>query len=504
MVISYIKMLYVTSSKKILPWIILALGLVGTICAFFFAIRSTATEGGLKALGNTIYAVPFFGLSFYATVIAIHLFKDHEKDGTELLVISKPLSRINILLAKFFVLFSTLVAVHLLYFFGMLIATSADKHASMYDKVMPAVSVLIGGFVISTLIASLAIFFSCFIGSLGTLFATASIVAIFPIAGIVLQQTVKGQNYRNHAKTFTGLNPDGTIIEDGNNIYQFPSEGAMDGGELSQEQIYQRYKKEDKYATASYGDIWYQWSQFYSIFNTTSKAAMSSKKIVPRETTIPRTEYSVEDKNHVWHTFFTSFGQPIMSNLLQGSTDSSEDFGRDQPDHIDMKRLEDRAKGFYTWLNTSEAVPAGAGSFPKTGAERITWFNNLSLMGRMWIVNAYVGNTSYIQGGHMAQRTLYEIVNDNSSSYDRTNLYDLYVYNKMKSAHNDITLPDFGPTNSISAQNFYKNFKTVGQKIVSYESKDYIPKGVVAGIWLPIALLLVGLASWRYIKKDFK
>ena len=105
MVISYIKMLYVTSSKKILPWIILALCLVGTICAFYFAIHSSVDHGGLKVLGNTIYAVPFFGLSFYATVIAIHLFKDHEKDGTELLVISKPLSRRNILLAKFFVLF---------------------------------------------------------------------------------------------------------------------------------------------------------------------------------------------------------------------------------------------------------------------------------------------------------------------------------------------------------------------------------------------------------------
>ena len=506
MVISYIKMLYVTSSKKILPWIILALGLLGTICAFYFAIHGTVSKGGLKTLGNTIYAVPFFGLSFYATVIAIHLFKDHEKDGTELLVISKPLSRRNILLAKFFVLFSIMIAIHLLYFFGMLIATTADTRASMYDKVMPAVSVLIGGFVISTLIASLAIFFSCFIGSLGTLFATASIVAIFPIAGIVLQQTVNQQYYRNYAKTFSGLNADGTIRESSDDIYQFPSEGSIDGHAMSQEQIYQKYKKDDKYASASYGDIWYQWSQFYSIFNTTAKVSMDSKKIVSRETTIPRTEYSIEDKNHVLHTFFLPHETDLMRNLMDGSGQPSMDFSGSKEEKIDMQKLENRAKGLYTWLSTDEVAsfegnPSPAG-FPKTGAERLAWFNTLDFMDRMSIVYGYVINTSEIIGSTMVQKSLYSIVTN--SDFSRTNLYDLYVYNKMKAAHSDITLPTFSPTGSINSREFYNTFKVAGEKIVSYESKDYIPKGIVVAIWLPIALLLVSLASWRYIKKDFK
>ena len=509
MVISYIKMLYVTSSKKILPWIILALGLVGTICAFYFAIHGSVKQGGgVKTLGNIIYAVPFFGLSFYATIIAIHLFKDHEKDGTELLVISKPLSRKNILLAKFFVLFSLIIAMHFLYFFGMLVATSADTKASMHDKVMPAVSVLVGGFVISTLIASIAIFFSCFIGSLGTLFVTASIVAIFPIAGIVLQQTVRGQHYGNSAKTFAGLNADGTLMEDSSSIYQFPPEGGIHG-ELTQDEIYQKYKKDDKYASASYGDVWYQWSQFYSVFNVTSKEAGSSKKIVPHETTVPRTQYSIEDKNHVWHTYFISGWDKPLQNLIQGQGDAS--MQTEPPKNINMQKLEERAKGFYTWISTDDTgpivtppgVPAPPSSFPTTGVAKIAWFNNLNFAKRIGIVNAYVANNAYGNGIHMAQRSLYEL---SLLPEGRVNLYDLFVYNKMKAAHSDITLPGFGTAiaGNQSSEEFFKSFKIAGEKIVSYESKDYIPKGIVVAIWLPIALLLVSLASWRYIKKDFK
>ena len=388
----------------------------------------------------------------------------------------------------------------------MLIATSADTKASMYDKAMPAVSVLIGGFVISTLIASLAIFFSCFIGSLGTLFATASIVAIFPIAGIVLQQTVKGQNYMNSSRTFAGLNADGTVREDENAIYQFPPEGAMGDRMMTQEEIYQKYKKEDKYASASYGDVWYQWSQFYSIFNATAKGSMNSKKIVPHETIVPRTEYSIEDKNHVWHTYFLQDNERPMFNLNQGSGDVSMENSL-KTNAVDMKKLETRAKGFYDWIHSDETVPTGGtaspAGFPKTAAARVTWFNNLDFEHRIRIVRGYVTNNTYVVNAHIAQRSLYEI------STDRTgwiSLYNLFLYNKMKAAHSDITLPDFGTMTAGPAGNsdFFNRFKIAGEKIVSYESKDYIPKGVVAGIWLPIALLLVGLASWRYIKKDFK
>ena len=495
MVISYIKMLYVTSSKKILPWIILALGLVGTICAFYFFIHGESKLGPVvNSLPNSLYAAPFFGLSFYATVIAIHLFKDHEKDGTELLVISKPLSRRNILLAKFFVLFTLLLAIHLLYFFGLLIATSADKHASMHDKVMPAVSVLIGGFIISTLIASVAIFFSCFVGALGTLFVTASLVAVFPIMGIILQETSNAQLNKEiiGAKTFKGLKADGTVMEDSNSIYQFPQEPGFNGASQTQEESFARYKRGTKYSTTAYFDVWYQWSQFYSVFNASSNNSMGVAKISKRESTVPKTEYSIEDKNHVWHTFFP--GESVISSFAEVDSMVRE------TKHVDINAINAKATEFYSWLNRADSSatdPAVA-----TAVGRVNYFNNLSLRRRLLVINNFLFSNP---AADLADRN-YNILTDDVNS-NHTNLYAIYVYNKIKADHNNITLPDFETTVNAEiadTNHFNKSFKLVGQKVESFVVEDYISKGVVVAIWLPIALLLVALASWRYIKKDFK
>lgn len=104
--IVYFNFVFANTIKRKPIWITWLLFLF--TCTCFIIILPLAVEmNTLQVWANTTMAVcqTFMGMvaSLFTAILAINIFKDSNEEGTELIIISKPISRTKIVLTKFFV-----------------------------------------------------------------------------------------------------------------------------------------------------------------------------------------------------------------------------------------------------------------------------------------------------------------------------------------------------------------------------------------------------------------
>jgi len=103
---TYFKFLFVTTIKKRPVWITLLLMLI-TCTMFIIVLPAVARMNPLQVWANTTMTAcqSFFGMTIalFSAVLGIHIFQDGIAEGTELIILSKPIKRYKIILTKFFV-----------------------------------------------------------------------------------------------------------------------------------------------------------------------------------------------------------------------------------------------------------------------------------------------------------------------------------------------------------------------------------------------------------------
>ncbi|XQP54890.1 MAG: ABC transporter permease [Mycoplasmoidaceae bacterium] len=100
----YFKFLFINTIKRKPVWITWILFLFTCTC-FIIILPAAAKMNTLQVWANTTMAIcqTFMGMvaSLFTAVLAINVFKDTNEEGTELIIISKPISRFKVVSTKF-------------------------------------------------------------------------------------------------------------------------------------------------------------------------------------------------------------------------------------------------------------------------------------------------------------------------------------------------------------------------------------------------------------------
>lgn len=101
---TYFKFLFINTIKRKPVWITWLLFLF-TCTSFIIIVPAAVKMNTLEVWANTTLAIAqtFMGMvaALFTAVLAINVFKDTNEEGTELIIISKPISRIKIVFTKF-------------------------------------------------------------------------------------------------------------------------------------------------------------------------------------------------------------------------------------------------------------------------------------------------------------------------------------------------------------------------------------------------------------------
>ncbi len=179
----YFNFLFVNTIKRKPIWITWLLFLF-TCTSFIIILPAAAKMNTLEVWANTTMAIcqTFMGMvaSLFTAVLAINIFKDTNEEGTELIIISKPISRIKIVLTKF-----------LLFGFFCLLVNLSTVLLSVFTIFLPRtepqfywgliVSMFIGNAVTFMVFGSISILVSAKFAKVGVIIVNIVISLVFLI-----------------------------------------------------------------------------------------------------------------------------------------------------------------------------------------------------------------------------------------------------------------------------------------------------------------------------------
>ena len=290
-------------------YISIIISVILMIVVGYLQIHEINKRGQIAILNITTFVkfAPFLFTALFSTLIITYIFKDGETDGSELIIISKPITRFQLLIGKFLTFILFMISFHI-FLFGIHAGIGAiDKFASTKDIFNYASSLAIGGFVVQMIYGSIVIIFAAFMAKAGVIAIGITLAAFIPIFSMILTPVAKGQKFGYHkfgenrhirlnTKELFGLSQDISSIEE-REIYDYINLDEMliienDGKDAkSQKKAYEEYRQDVWYDKASYFDLWYQWGRFMSIFS--DNAPLNSTQIVHWYTdkhTITKTE----------------------------------------------------------------------------------------------------------------------------------------------------------------------------------------------------------------------
>ncbi len=246
--------------------------IVFTILIAVKAHANNTDNGILWRLGFYYYMVPFTCLIIFSTLKSINVFKEGEENNTELTIISKPFKRWQIILAKFFVLYTLFILYSLIVFCWMFVTSFVDKPSTNIEKLKFAASLSIGGLVIMFLTSSIVVLISQVLSSVITILIMG-IAVISPLATAAIAPLTHAQHLK-----FVGTphymvskeNIDSSHVN-GDQMFFFNPSGIKTAKNIDKE-LYGRMKREYKrhkksaYQYVAYFDVYEQLSGFLSMF----------------------------------------------------------------------------------------------------------------------------------------------------------------------------------------------------------------------------------------------
>lgn len=179
----YFKFLFATTIKKRPVWITWLLYLF-TATMFIIVLPAAARVNPYHVWANTTMAIcqSFLGMTvaLFTAVLAINVFKDSNEEGTELIIISKPISRPKIILTKFllFGLFCIMVNLTAVIVSAFTIFIPGTEKEFYWGLV---VSMLIGNLVSFAVFGSIAILLSVKFAKVGIIITNIILSLVFLI-----------------------------------------------------------------------------------------------------------------------------------------------------------------------------------------------------------------------------------------------------------------------------------------------------------------------------------
>ena len=270
--------------KKWVTWAIIAAGVLAIFLLIYVQINELKKYSLRFVDQVNMYTkmIPFiFGISFISMII-VYVFKDGEDDGTELLIISKPIRRTQILLGKFFVVFLFIIFFQIITFITIISVLQYDTYSTGQERVKLALSFFVGGIIISIIASFIVMFIASFLGKIGTISIGIATAALIPIVSSVVVVAGKGATVKPFNVNLFLLNQkevDEALKETAIDyikthkanikLNKFLAIDRRHTQIFTENQMpeYEKYKSTSWYEYASYVDLWYQWGSFYDVLS---------------------------------------------------------------------------------------------------------------------------------------------------------------------------------------------------------------------------------------------
>ena len=302
--LKYSKYLYknIVSRKSFWATLLLSISTI-VILGILHIVKVNSAEGNpLRSIGANDKFLPFILSSLLTALIVVFIFKSGQRDGTDLLVAAKPISRLKMIFSKFFVLALFIIAVQVLVFLSTFSYVHIEKFSSGMEMFKYSIALSVGGMIIQFIIASLVTFAALFISRVALIMITLLVTVTIPIvssiigpisyggpvgiSGINLQNTLIDEKYMENVtkeieKAYSTLEKEdkasgGTNFSKISKERWIKAQGELDwyrgsyNGNMkirSHQRVdiisSEKYLKERWYAKAAPFDIWYHWSSFY-------------------------------------------------------------------------------------------------------------------------------------------------------------------------------------------------------------------------------------------------
>lgn len=468
---AYINFQFATLRKKVGPYIIAALALVLIGLLAILSARSANNEGAssIKSIATFTKFFPFLFAVLFSALVITHIFKEGETDGSELIVVAKPLTRMQIVIGKFILSLAYVFAFQVIMFLGYIAFTQFDKYSTEWEKMKWALSLFIGGIIVQVIASSIIVMLASALGKIGTIVVSILFGAALPILSFILVPIGKGWRAgsidESMYQTQAGVNIAAT---DGNYIYDDASkvyEQVTD-----EKQFNDKYGDGGWYKGAAYLDIWYHWGRFYSALMPTDSSDVAIVK---------------------WQL---AQGQPDTSVLHTASQgDWRIVFNNSQ---LDKRSTADRDALIKARINTVDLTNLnGLISANKTA------FDNASLLDRMaFVIKQHPAFLSSRQFQYEINDFVWK--GEQTGNVNVNAVAALAILNKVNGLNVDkfADVTDFSKITALQSLNMFK----ADSKFVYLQPKDYLPTGAVIGIWSVIGIAMCGAALLIYSRRDFK
>ncbi len=465
--LKYMRLQLFLVSKKVSTYIVPGIFAI----AFFLMIgvpiiiakQEGATQSmlGSEALNPLMLMLPFIISAIFVAIKALNIFKESEENGTELLIVSKPITRFKIVLGKFFSLYSLIFFFSLFVLIMVSLISLIDSNATSLERIKFSFSIAFGTFIIQWLLSSIIVFLASVLGKIGTMTLSILIPLILSITSIVLipisGSTLSSFDNTQYIHKYIAKDESGNY-----EIKKIYGYDAVNDHKNNDDNAKERLIKHGKtwYKTAAYFDVWTQLSSFYSFFQ--------SNDLSPSELSSWSKTNEVKDMSKV-----------LDPNLMYKDEKTGKTF------YIDIKggynsmspamslKLLNKAKTMYPEIKTVVASELGTYShvFPSLLLNKITSTIN----------EKFNKHFTPYEGRIISLYTLINVLNDGKVTKKLDEIID-------------------GNFHEVSPE--YLNDEL--QKYTIIKGKHYIPKALLYFMWIAITLGMGGLVMLRYMRRDFK
>ncbi len=419
---------------------------------------ATQSMLGSEALNPLMLMLPFIISAIFVAIKALNIFKESEENGTELLIVSKPITRFKLVLGKFFSLYSLIFFFSLFVLIVVSLISLIDSNATSLERIKFSFSIAFGTLIIQWLLSSIIVFLASVLGKIGTMTLSILIPLILSITSIVLIP-ISGSTLSSYGE---GEFTHEYIAKDKSGNFEIKK---FYGYESDHDYSEKRLKKHGNtwYKSAAYFDVWTQLSSFYSFFQ--------SSDLVPTE--LSNWEASGEVKD------LTSILDP-KTIYKDGNRTYYIDITKRYSSQSPAKNLKylNEAKEMYPLIADGVANELNNLHKPE--------YASLILEKITSIINDKYGQQLMLEEGQMISLyTLINILNDH----------------KLTKKYDEIINGEFSQVN----QEHLRSYMTHDPETYTMiKGKRYIPKALLYFMWIAITLGMGGLVMFRYMRRDFK
>lgn len=478
----------------------------------------------LSGIDSMTTSFLFICSTLFTLLMTVHIFKQGELDGSELMIVAKPITRKEILGGKFLMLLSMLILFQILMVIDFAILANLDSNATQSEKTNWILSLMIGGLIIQLIVAAIVVLFASILGKVGTIIVTLFIAAFLSIITMVFQMLgyqqpssglfgVGDKTFVNPAFAINGANNDNYFLDEDQltsailsdqNAFENYKQGIISNAKVSEypelnkytivtKKSYDNYIEKSWYLQAAYVDFWYQWSRFYNIF-TENKPLIPMIAVPEKYNKLMWNQIPSENKFKINNTEYITFSEL--------ETYQYNDINPEQEALTNQLELELNAKYYsYQLINEISSKTAFKTSFLSSS----NFFEQLRYI--EYYIEKEIESTTY---GDIDNITIYKS--------DMQKLIKIYaeLEREWSSSSSNVTttIPSYVKINSGSStavqsmdelgiynQNTISNNNNIS--VITYTS-PIISTGVVIAIWVVVGLLLLGGAILIYAYRDFK